>query len=489
MALTPLSLALWRVTRAVSSTERATPFAGSLVYRRAFALGVTAGGVYFAGALYWIPGVLAQFGDLPLVVGVLLTGLLVAFLALYPACWAMIVAFLLSRLGPIAWSIAPAVWVATELGRGYVFGGFPWVLLGYSQVTVLPVAQVASLTGVYGLSALLVAASTASTAALTATTRRARLISLAPVLGCVLIVVVWGGGRLRESALTRQGHVLKVGLVQGNIPQTEKWNPGLSGSIFQTYLAMSREAAARGAQLLIWPESATPFNYEDDPPGHRAIQDLSRSTGAPILFGSEQEERTAGGIRYYNAAFLVDPSGRAVVYRKIHLVPFGEYVPLRALLFFAKPLVQTVSDFSPGLEPVMMPIGDHRIATAICYEVIYPHLVTASVRMGAELLTTITNDAWYGPTSAPLQHFEQAAMRAIEQGRYLVRSANTGVSGIVDPYGRVLARSRLFERETIVGDVRLLREVTVYGRIGDAFAYACIALTLAAVGAAVRSVQ
>jgi apolipoprotein N-acyltransferase len=173
----------------------------------------------------------------------------------------------------------------------------------------------------------------------------------------------------------------------------------------------------------------------------------------------------------------------------MHLVPFGEYVPLKRLLFFAGPLVEAVSDFSPGLESVLLPIGGHLVSTAICYEVVYPNLVRGAVRSGSELLTTITNDAWFGHTSAPYQHFAQASMRAIENGRYLVRAANTGISGIVDPYGRVIVASPIFESAVIVGEARFLQATTVYTRIGDVFAYASSLATLALLAASWRRVQ
>jgi apolipoprotein N-acyltransferase len=143
--------------------------------------------------------------------------------------------------------------------------------------------------------------------------------------------------------------------------------------------------------------------------------------------------------------------------------------------------VESVSDFSPGREAVMLPVEGHLASTAVCYEIVYPELIRRFVRAGSELLTTITNDAWYGRTSAPYQHFEQATLRAIEQGRYLARSANTGISAIVDPYGRVIVRSSLFEQTALVGDVRLLTVRTLYNRTGDVLAYACLALTLALV--------
>jgi apolipoprotein N-acyltransferase len=268
--------------------------------------------------------------------------------------------------------------------------------------------------------------------------------------------------------------------VQGNVPQNEKWDPAHAPSILERYLSMTREAAERGAALVIWPESATPFFYEEDPGGAKQIRDVVRQTGIRLLFGTDEIER-GSQPKLYNSAFMLAPGGETTaVYRKMQLVPFGEYVPLKSLLFFVGSLVEGVADFSPGERMVLLPVDGATISTAICYEIVYPALVGRAIRDGSELLTTITNDAWYGYSSAPHQHFLQASMRSIEQGRYLARAANTGISGIVDPYGRVVARSELFETAVLTGEVRLLSDVTIYGRIGDLCAYACLMLTLAA---------
>ncbi|MBM3819061.1 MAG: apolipoprotein N-acyltransferase, partial [Acidimicrobiia bacterium] len=203
----------------------------------------------------------------------------------------------------------------------------------------------------------------------------------------------------------------------------------------------------------------------------------AREVRVPILFGSDQVDRTGQPYRLYNAAFLVTPQGdTAAVYRKIHLVPFGEFIPLKQLLYFVSPLVERFTDFSAGDAAVMLPVGSHRISTAICYEVAYPSLIRRGVLGGSELLTTITNDGWYGDSSAPFQHWELASMRAIEQGRYLARAANTGISGVVDPYGRVVRASAIFEQVGLVAEVRLLTGRTMYATIGDAIAYASIAV-------------
>jgi apolipoprotein N-acyltransferase len=209
------------------------------------------------------------------------------------------------------------------------------------------------------------------------------------------------------------------------------------------------------------------------------VRQLAREAGVSILLGSDEIERGTPD-RYYNSAFLVRPDGEdGGAYRRQHLVPSAEYVPLKPLFFFAAPRIAAVSDFSAGDTPVLLSVDGQQIGTAICYEVVYPDLVRRFVRGGSGLLTTITNDAWFGVTSAPYQHFAQAAMRAIENGRYLVRAANTGVSGVVDPYGRTVAESRLFEPAVIVSDVRYLREETLYSRTGDVFAHASTLATFA----------
>ena len=447
---------------------------------RAFFLGLTAGGVYFSGTLYWIPGVMRTYGGLNAPVAILVALALVAYLALYPALFAAIVGRLSARVGPRALLFAPAIWVATEWGRGWVMGGFPWVLLGYSQASVLPIAQVASLCGVFGLSALV--SSVSGALAFGVLSRgRGRAVAIAAAGLAVAASAVWGAARLADGGLTREGTSLRVGLIQGNIAQNQKWDEGRAASIFRTYLALSREAAGAGARFLVWPESATPFFFQEDAAGADAIRRLAVETRATLLFGSDQIEHGTPP-KYYNAAFLVDPGGvTRATYRKIHLVPFGEYVPFKQLLFFASPLVESVSDFSPGSEAVMLPVDGHRASTAICYEIVYPELIRRFVLAGSELLTTITNDAWYGRTSAPYQHFEQASLRAIEQGRYLARSANTGISAIVDPYGRAVVRSSLFEQTALVGEVRLLTVRTLYSRTGDLLAYVCLMLTMALV--------
>jgi apolipoprotein N-acyltransferase len=463
---------------------------------RAFGLGVATGLVYFAGTLYWITRVMAVYGGLSGWVAVLVNALLVAYLALFPGLFAVVMRRLLVVYGARALMAAPLVWVATELGRRYLFGGFPWVLLGYSQATTLPVAQLASLFGVYGVSALLasVSAAAAYCAATSSTRDRGRAAGAVALL--LVAVAVWGGRRAARAEWTRAGEPLQVGLVQGNVDVSEKVESGRGASILQNYLRMTRQAIGAGAELVVWPESSTPFAFDEDPDSAAQVRTLARQARVPILLGSDEFEwRTVDNRRVvdksFNSAFLVRADGlTGGVYRKIHLVPFGEYVPLKRLLFFAAPLVEAVgSGFDAGEDATLLPVGGHRISVAICYEIVYPDLVRQFVRGGSELLTTITNDAWFGATSAPSQHFAQASMRAIEEGRYLIRSANTGISGIVDPYGRIVAQTEIFRPAVVVGSVRFLQQSTIYARVGDVFPYGSAVITFTMLVFAGRRIQ
>lgn len=486
LALTPLIVAVVRAP---------------LTTRRAFRLGWVTGAVCFAGTLYWLVETMTTFGGLATPLAMFAAGLLVAYLALFPAAFAVILARLTKTFGMRALALAPAAWVSTELGRQYVWDGFPWELLGYSQITVLPIAQIASVVGVYGLSFVLAAAATAI-AYVVLTSGTQRWVVAGTVAALIAGSAFWGGARLRRSALLTSGEPVRVAVLQGNVLQKDKeeayrGNHVLAAEITTRYLEMTRRAVADGATFVIWPESSTPFFFERDLAGGAAIRRLAQETGATLLIGSDQIEpikadaaagaSTRPNVRLYNAAFLVKPDGAVgAIYRKMHLVPFGEYVPLKNIFFFVGPIVDSLDAFSPGTDPVLLPVGAHVASTAICYEVIFPSLIRHFVNDGSELLTTITNDAWYGRSSAAYQHWEQASMRAIEGGRYLARAANTGISGFVDPYGRVLASAGLFESAMLVGDLRFITERTVYSRIGDLIAWLSLALTAAALLAAWR---
>lgn len=470
MALAPLLVALcgWRGRRGV------WPGVG---FARGFRLGVVTGLVHYAGTLYWTAPVVHTYGGLSWPAAIVAAAGLVLYMALYTAAAAGAIGVFVGRLGPGGLVLAPAAWVAAEYARGHAFGGFPWIPLGSAVAPLLPLAQVASVVGVYGLSLVVAAVGTLVAVTVAARPRAAGAAALAAVL-LMGAASTWGALRIREGALLRAGTPITVGLVQGNVRQEDKWNPGLARDILARYLDLTREAVAAGARLVIWPESATPFVFDDDPVGSEAVRAVVRESGVPLLFGTDEFD-PGPPPRFYNSAFMLAPTGvTAAVYRKIHLVPFGEYVPFRRLLFFVAPLVDNVGEFAPGERVTMLPVAGHMTSTAICYEVVYPHLIRRAVLEGSELLTTVTNDAWYGRSSAPYQHYALARLRAVEQGRYLARAANTGISGIVDPYGREVAASALFETTVITGEVRFLQARTVYATIGDVAPQAALLATL-----------
>jgi apolipoprotein N-acyltransferase len=488
IALVPLLVAL--------SLESRIPNPKSRPLRHAFVLGLLTGVVFFTGTLYWITLVMAVYGGLQTWVALLINAALILYQAFFFAVFAVVLRRITIAYGRTALLAAPLIWATIELGRTHVMSGFPWVLLGYSQTTVLPIAQLASVFGVYGVSMLVAAVSAALALAVSdglenAAGRRhgppeggryARwtrtYAPLAIVLAIVMAVGVWGSRRAASAEWTRAGNPIRVGLIQGNVLQDQKWDASRASAIFSDYLTKSRQAIAQGAAFVLWPESAAPFLFNEDVPAAERIRALAREARVSILVGSDEVEWRAGDRggrvpdKFFNSAFLVRADGStAGVYRKMHLVPFGEYVPLQNLLFFAAPLTEQVGTFAPGINPELLPVDGHPVSVAICYEVVYPDLVRRFVAGGSEMLTTITNDAWFGPTSAPYQHFEQASMRAIEEGRYLVRSANTGISGIVDPYGRVLAKTDIFQPAVLVGEARFLKTSTFYARHGDVLPY------------------
>src|SRR5687768_15863166 len=306
LALTPLLVALVRPRDASEAT---------MTSRRAFRLGLVSGGVYFSATLYWLVETMTTFGELQPAVAVVAALLLVAYLSLFPAACAVAVARLSRAFGPGAVLIGAPAWVATELGRQYVWDGFPWALLGYSQITWLPIAQLASIVGVYGLS-LLLALTSASAAYLFVTRGSRRLFVAGGVAVLIVASTLWGRWRLQDSSLLRSGEPVRVAVIQANIAQQDKWNPALSEAITNRYLAMSRQALGQGATFVIWPESATPFYFEHDLLRGSSIRRLATEAKATFLFGSDQVEpvRAEPGLpkpkeRSYNAAFLVQPDG------------------------------------------------------------------------------------------------------------------------------------------------------------------------------------
>jgi apolipoprotein N-acyltransferase len=455
--------------------------AGAGSVARSLRLGYLTGAVSALGLLYWTSLVVVQHGGIPLPVGIVVMVLLCLAFALFPLLFGAIVGYWSRSLGGAAVLAAPLAWVATELLRAHTFFEFPWCLLGYSQQANLPVIQIAAFTAVYGVSFVLVLSSALVAYAVVEPSARLR----AGLALAALLLGVHGYGAWAMSRPVPESGRLRVGLVQAGILQEDKWRPEKAWENIGRHLALTGRAADEGARLVVWPESAVPFYYDHTPELADRLRGTVRGLGVYLMFGNDDRELgTDGADRAYVGAKLLDPEGRLRLrYRKMHLVPFGEYVPMQPILTLGgrttAKLVEQVADFTPGTEAVVGDVEGHPVAGFICYEAIFPSLVRAFAAPGAELLVNMTNDAWYGTTSAPYQHFAMSAFRAVENGRYVVRAANTGITGVVDPRGRVLARTGLFEQTVLVHDVGLVREPTFYARHGDVFAWACAAATLA----------
>jgi apolipoprotein N-acyltransferase len=450
--------------------------------RRGFALGLTWGLAFFLGALYWVTHVMVNYGHMAPPLAVFAWVALAVILAGYPALFGWAVARL-RDVGPTLWALAVSVlWVAVELLRSHLFTGFPWVLLGYSQGASPELIQVARITGVYGVSFLVALTNAAlAAAAFPGLTPRRRAAPLAVAAALLLGAAAYGLVVLRDPPPPRE---VRVGIVQGNIDQGVKWSPAMREATVTKYRELTLAVARERPALVVWPEAAMPFLLRLDPRlGPQALA-VARETGLPILMSSPDQVRP--GV-FENSAFLVEETGEIQgKYSKRHLVPFGEYVPLRPLFFFLDKLTVPVGDFIPGREVTVFRGPYGRFSVSICYEVVFPDEVREEVRRGAEFLVNITNDAWFGRTSAPYQHLAMAAFRAVENNVYMVRAANTGISGIIEASGRITEATDLYTDAAFVGRIRLGGARTFYTRYGDIFAWICAAAAAACVVAAPR---
>jgi apolipoprotein N-acyltransferase len=447
----------------------------------AFRLGYWCGLSYSVTSFYWIYHVIARYSGLagPLAVGVLF--LLCAYLACYPACFAALATVCERRPRIWLWGL-PAVWVALEWLRAHMITGFPWNNLGYSQTPWVSFIQVADIAGVYGLSWLLVLANVCLARIWIERRLHWHLLALATLVG-----TVGGYGVIRLNqveVLERQASSIPVGLIQGNIDQSRKWDPALQEEIVHRYLELSLEALANNPrpEVLVWPETAAPFFLGLEDRFTPQLEQFTRSNGVALLVGAPGVGQTQGRPHYYNRLFLLDARGQILgSYSKQHLVPFGEYVPLSRLLFFVQRLVQAAGDFSPGTDARPLALGSQRYGGLICYEAIFPSLARQAVRLGASVLVNVTNDAWYGVSSAPYQHFEMARWRAIETRVPLVRCANTGISTVFSAAGRSGITIPLNVAGCQIHEVLPLRMATVYTRYGDWFAWLCCLTAFVAV--------
>ena len=455
-----------------------------------FRLGFLCGLVHFNTLIYWIIPCLKTYGMLPLYLSLLILFLFAAFLSLFMAGFALALNRL-CRDAKTLFFIAPVLWVVFEFARANLFTGFPWELLGYSQHRILHLIQIADITGVYGVSWLIV---TGNVSVLLlyltlsgrewngrACFRRHAVASLAGFI--ILLALVWGYGMWRIDGVEKAMAVApfkRVSVIQGNISQQLKWDPAFQIATIDRYTALSRREAMAAPHLVVWPETAMPFYFGHDAPLTGRVLKGIQPINADFIISSPGFIRDENRVQYRNRAFLLEAGSKKAsgIYDKAHLVPFGEYVPFKQWLPFLGKLVAQAGDFSAGEKGATLEWREHRIGMLICYELIFPYLSREATRNGADLLTNITNDAWYGRTSAPYQHFSMAVFRAVENRRAQARAANTGISGFVDPTGRVVSASPIFKEAALTARVPLLQVSSIYTRFGDWFSQACVILLL-----------
>jgi apolipoprotein N-acyltransferase len=488
---------------------------GGTATRRAFWLGWLAGLIAFAGVMFWVVTAMHLYGKVPVAVSYALMLLLATYLGLFVALYTAGFAWLRKFVPPYAFLGAPFLWITLEWLRTYLFSGLPWDLLGYSQYLWLPVIQVADHTGVYGISFLVVLVNVALADAGQWSLDRFRPSSrerpaapfpwLTPATATLaLAVTLWyGQAQLKGSPSTSSASSITISLVQANIDQAHKWDAAYRRETLDRYQRLTEQAAS-GVDLLIWPEAATPFLFEREPDYSREVLRLVETYHVPLLFGSPALRHYPTGRPYLlNSAYLLAQDGKLHGrYDKQHLVPFGEYIPLKSsLLFFLDKLVEGIGDFEAGTTATLLSVPDKpgaptaspagepspRFGVVICYEVIFPNLVREFVAGGAEFMVTITNDAWFGASTAPFQHFGMVVLRAVENRRAFARAANTGVSGFIDSQGRILSATPIFEERAVTGAIPVERTVTFYTSYGDVFAYACVIITGLLCAAASRS--
>ena len=473
-------------------------------------LGLLTGMVHYVSLLYWIVIVLGKYGNLAWWISVPGLLLLSFYMSCYLALFCAAMSWFWKKQPSLVVWFGPVVWVALDYVRSFLFSGFPWQDLGYSQYKSLLLIQTADLTGHYGITfhivlvnCLLVMLTTLwldsraidpqQAAAFRQRFRQTLYFSVLPAVCAILAVMTYNLLRYNQMLkVLAASPTMSVAVVQGNISQDQKWSPPMRAKTMEIYTSLSEQAIKQGNQapeLLVWPETAMPFYIDNNVYYKRLVDRLIKKHEVWLLAGAphveiddsvQQGERNRK--RYYNSAFLVSPAGKVSGrYDKQHLVPFGEYIPLGQYLPLPGPLVENIGDFSSGESSTPLSCQSAEIGVLICFESIFPKLARELTANGATLLTNITNDAWFGRSSAPWQHMSMVIFRAVENRRSLARAANTGISTIIDPLGREAGTSPLFETYFLVAEVPLLQKKTVFTRFGHHFGLVCLLALLPAV--------
>ena len=429
----------------------------SLSGRARFFLWWLWGGLFFLAGLYWLPGTMESYAPVAWWQAWGALGALALYLGLYWGVWGWWSHLLMERGVPSFLAMATTL-AFLEYLRGHLFTGFPWLLAAHTQTSFLPFIQGAALVGVYGLSFFLAWV----WGGLLELVKGPRKRGVWSIL-LSLVLVAWGGARV---AYPPQGRSLRVAVVQPSIPAQMKWDPTKAREQVRLLVGMTRRACGRGG-LVVLPETVYPYPLFQDARDSRPLLDVVNGCSSYVLVGTNHVVKRKDGYYYTNREYLLSRAGVLGFYDKVHLVPFGEYVPLGRYLPFLYSLAGYRRGFLPGKSLSPLPMPGCPLGVGICYETIFPFLSRAQVRRGALLLVNVTNDAWFGRSLAPYQHLTAALFRAVENGRWLVRCANTGISALISPTGRVTARSSLFVREVLEGKVEVVSSITPYTLLGD----------------------
>ena len=438
--------------------------------------------VFFVVLLRWLNFTFRVYSTIPWPLSFAPTFALAAYCGFYVGAFACALSWIARRRSPtLALLAAPFLWVAAEWVRGHLMGGFPWGSLGYSQYQRLSVIQIAELGGVAAVSFLVLAVNAAVAGTVVLPWRRAGA-------GVAIAAALLGGtlafGAARLGSAERPGEVT-VAVMQPSIDQPTKWEPRHTVQTLMIYFALARRVAPEHPALFVWPETASPTILRRDEGLVKALARLSGQLGTPLLLGSL--DAVDGKFeRYSNAVFLLGEQGIMGRYDKIHLVPFGEYVPLSQLIGFVRGWAAFIADLEAGARATVFPGPPAPFGVVICYEGIFPDLFRQFVKGGARLMINVTNDGWFGRTSGPVQHFAMYPLRAVEHRTAIVRSANTGVSAFIAPTGRVTRLMNLYERGTMTERVPLRTGETLFTRLGDWLSWLGLLVSASTLAATVR---
>jgi len=426
--------------------------------------GFVAGVVYYGIILHWV----TLFGYLPWV-------LLVIYQAAYIAIFAALCAWLQpERIGKWGFVAVPATWVTLQFVRTLGPYGFIWGNFAHTQAENLPIAQIASITGPWGIDFIVCLVSLALAVAITSKGRQ-----LAPlIIAGLLTLGIWIFGITCLNAPLVKTVGRPVAIIQGNMKNDFNPVPDYTERAYEIYSRMSLEAAKSKPELILWPETVLPVNLTG-PGWDNLLGSLAKRTGADLLVGGYDPSKSASTCGSYNALHLYNTEGKKTgVYHKVQLVPFGEFVPLRDRIPWLANYGVRTEDVLPGRDHALLDSRVGQIGVSICFESTFPSIARGETRAGAELLCIVTNDAWLQHTPAAREHMIMSKLRAIENRRFVLRAAGTGISTVIDPFGRTQEQLGIFRQGKILDGVYPKRDLTLYTRFGDWFALLCIAITI-----------